>query len=118
MPPVSTVVPPSGPSRYLCEVDRIHIADRLREKATIRAIAAGLGRSPSTVSREINRNRHPVNGQYRPYAKRSTGKPRPSACINHSRPDQTNHVLRRSPETASTSGALHPFLAERIVTRF
>ncbi|MFF0629955.1 helix-turn-helix domain-containing protein [Streptomyces sp. NPDC004296] len=34
-----------------------HIADRLREKAAIRAIAAELGRSPSTISREIRRNR-------------------------------------------------------------
>ena len=38
------------------EADRIHIADRLREKASIRQIAAELGRSPSTVSREIRRN--------------------------------------------------------------
>ncbi|MEU6687304.1 helix-turn-helix domain-containing protein [Streptomyces sp. NPDC046832] len=50
--------PPAGPeepdpSRYLTEADRIHIADRLREKASVRAIAAELGRSPSTVSREI-----------------------------------------------------------------
>ncbi|MFJ9831742.1 helix-turn-helix domain-containing protein [Streptomyces sp. NPDC101169] len=34
--------------RYLTEADRIHIADRLREKASVRAIAAELGRSPST----------------------------------------------------------------------
>ncbi|MET7631085.1 helix-turn-helix domain-containing protein, partial [Streptomyces sp. NPDC005499] len=52
-PPIYQEAPPSGPSRYLREADRIHIADRLREKATIRAIAAELGRSPSTVSREI-----------------------------------------------------------------
>jgi transposase-like protein len=64
-PPISAVVPPSGPSRYLGEADRIHIAERLREKATVRAIAAELGRSPSTVSREIRRNRHPGSGQYR-----------------------------------------------------
>lgn len=51
-PPINTVVPPSGPFRYLREDDRIHIADRLREKATVRAIAAELGRRPSTVSRE------------------------------------------------------------------
>ncbi|MEU5397667.1 IS30 family transposase [Streptomyces tibetensis] len=67
-PPVLAVVPPEGPSRYLREADRIHIADRLREKATIRQIAAELSRSPSTVSREIRRNRHPGNGQYRPHA--------------------------------------------------
>ena len=57
LPPIDAVAPPSGPSRYLREDDRIHIADRLREKATVRAIAAELGRSPSTVSREIRRNR-------------------------------------------------------------
>ncbi|MFE9965663.1 helix-turn-helix domain-containing protein, partial [Streptomyces sp. NPDC005525] len=61
-PPIYQEAPPSGPSRYLREADRIHIADRLRAKATIRAIAAELGRSPSTVSREIRRNRHPGNG--------------------------------------------------------
>ncbi|WP_422524796.1 IS30 family transposase [Streptomyces sp. 5.8] len=66
--PLNAVAPPSAPSRYLRETDRIHIADRLREKATVRAIAAELGRSPSTVSREIRRNRHPVGGQYRPHA--------------------------------------------------
>ncbi|TYC69423.1 acyl-CoA dehydrogenase family protein [Streptomyces sp. CB01881] len=32
----------SGPSRYLSEDERIHIADRLREKATIRATAAAV----------------------------------------------------------------------------
>ncbi|MGW7294808.1 IS30 family transposase [Streptomyces xiamenensis] len=66
--PVTVVAPPPGPSRYLRESDRIHIADRLRDKATVRAIAGELGRSPSTISREIRRNRHPVNGQYRPHA--------------------------------------------------
>jgi IS30 family transposase len=79
-PPIRTVVPPFASSRYLREADRIHIADRLREKATIRAIAAELGRSPSTVSREIRRNRHPVNGQYRPYAAQARAdarRPRP-----------------------------------------
>ncbi|MFF4392607.1 IS30 family transposase [Streptomyces sp. NPDC001552] len=70
-PPISMVVPPSGASRYLCEDERIHIADRLREKATVRAIAAELGRSPSTVSREIRRNRTDgTRGKwhYRPHA--------------------------------------------------
>ncbi|MFD9467413.1 helix-turn-helix domain-containing protein, partial [Streptomyces sp. NPDC060027] len=54
-PPIPAVAP-SGPSRYLREADRIHIADRLREKTTIRQIAAELGRRPSTISREIRRN--------------------------------------------------------------
>lgn len=79
-PPLTAVASPPGPSRYLREADRIHIADRLREKATVRAIAAELGRSPSTVSREIRRNRHPVNGQYRPHAAQARAdarRPRP-----------------------------------------
>lgn len=57
-----------GEAPYLGEDERIHIADRLPEKATVRAITAELGRSPSTVSREIRRNRHPVSGDYRPHA--------------------------------------------------
>ncbi|MFD6986339.1 helix-turn-helix domain-containing protein, partial [Streptomyces sp. NPDC059956] len=52
----------SSPSRCLREAERIHIADRLREQATIRAIAAELGRSPSTISREISRNRTTSTG--------------------------------------------------------
>lgn len=37
---------PASPSRYLTEADRIHITDRLRETASVQAIAAELGRSP------------------------------------------------------------------------
>ncbi|CAM5321452.1 hypothetical protein SAURM35S_04224 [Streptomyces aurantiogriseus] len=57
-PPINaaSVAEPTDPSRYLREADRVHIADRLLEKATIRAIAAELGRSPSTISREVRRN--------------------------------------------------------------
>nr|WP_238783683.1 IS30 family transposase [Streptomyces monomycini] len=44
-------------SRYLSERERLHIADRLREKVSIRSIAAELGRGPSTVSREVRRDR-------------------------------------------------------------
>ncbi|WFB09141.1 IS30 family transposase [Streptomyces sp. LX-29] len=79
-PPAHLVRAASAPSRYLSEADRIHIADRLREKATVRTIAAELGRSPSTVSREIRRNRHPVGGQYRPHAAQARAdarRPRP-----------------------------------------
>ncbi|MEV7347280.1 IS30 family transposase, partial [Streptomyces sp. NPDC093544] len=116
-PPIHAVVPPSGPSRYLCEADRIHIADRLREKASVRAIAAELGRSPSTISREIWRNR--TNGtrglwHYRPYAAQARAdarRPRPKPgkigqCIRLQdyiqerlerrwSPEQIAHQLRR-----------------------
>src|SRR5690606_41052823 len=65
-PRVSVV--PGSSARYLDEEERIYIADRLRDRASLRAIASELGRSPSTISREIRRNRHPTNGQYRPFA--------------------------------------------------
>jgi IS30 family transposase len=55
-------------SRYLTEDERIHIADRLREKASRRQIARELGRDAATISREITRNSHPVSGIYRPHA--------------------------------------------------
>jgi transposase, IS30 family len=50
---------------YLSEDGRIAIADRHRSGEGARSIAAGLGRAPSTVSRELRRNRNPA-GHYRP----------------------------------------------------
>ncbi len=111
-PPVNAVVPPPVeasppvPSRYLGETDRIHIADGLRERATVRAIAAELGRSPSTISREIHRNRHPTNGQYRPHAAQARAvarRPRPKPGKIGQNPElrdfiQDHLTLRWSPE--------------------
>ena len=54
-------------ARYLSEDERVRIADLQRRGHTVRAIAAELGRSPSTVSRELHRNRDPGGGQYRPF---------------------------------------------------
>lgn len=59
--------------RYLSEEERIRIADLRREKKSIRSIAAELGRSPSTISREIRRNHNPNlrpshPSYYRPFA--------------------------------------------------
>ena len=65
-PPVKiTQARPRSP-RYLSEQERIVIADLLAAKMTVRGIAAQLGRSPSTISREIRRNRDP-DGRYRPH---------------------------------------------------
>ncbi|GHH74498.1 IS30 family transposase [Kitasatospora indigofera] len=96
-----TAPPPgalSGPSRYLREDERIHIADRLREKATVRAIAAELSRSPSTISREIRRNRHPGNGQYRPHAAQAradTRRPRPKPGKIARKPELRDFIQHR-----------------------
>ncbi|MFJ3176636.1 IS30 family transposase [Streptomyces roseus] len=72
-PPARPASAPVAPSRFLTQADRLHVADRLREKATVRAIAAELSRSPSTISREIRHNCIPLRGDtsrwvYRPYA--------------------------------------------------
>lgn len=56
------------------------IADRLRAGASQAVIAAELGRSPSTISREVRRNRHPASGDYHPYAaqeRADSRRPRP-----------------------------------------
>ncbi|MDX8053749.1 helix-turn-helix domain-containing protein [Lentzea sp. BCCO 10_0798] len=53
--------------RFLSEDERITIADRRAAGLGIRAIAAELSRSPSTVSREIHRNRDPLTGRYHPH---------------------------------------------------
>jgi len=54
-------------ARYFNQEERILIADRLRLGDSIRAIARLLGRDPSTVSREVERNRNPEFGDYEPY---------------------------------------------------
>ncbi|MDK1346475.1 helix-turn-helix domain-containing protein [Streptomyces sp. 378] len=48
-----------------------------------RAIAAVLGRSPSTISREIRRKRQPANGQYRPRKPRRQAQQRQSRFAPH-----------------------------------
>jgi transposase, IS30 family len=53
--------------RYLSERERVQIADLRAAGAGVRAIAERTGRSPSTVSRELRRNRDPDSGQYRPF---------------------------------------------------
>ncbi|MGW7002179.1 hypothetical protein ACWGCW_04925 [Streptomyces sp. NPDC054933] len=42
-------MPAAGSSRYLCEREGMHIADRLREKASIRSTATELGRRTPTT---------------------------------------------------------------------
>jgi IS30 family transposase len=83
------------------------IADRLHEKATVRAIAAELGRAPSTVSREIRRNRNPsARVPYRPHAAQRRAddrRPRPKTGKIAGNPElraviQDHLVTKRSPE--------------------
>jgi len=52
--------------RYLSADERIEIYGGLQRGDSIRAIARGLGRAPSTVSRELRRNQRPASASYRP----------------------------------------------------
>jgi IS30 family transposase len=53
-------------TRYLTQDERIEIADLRQSGLTLRAIAARLGRAPSTISRELRRNAVTGRG-YRPF---------------------------------------------------
>ena len=53
-------------ARYLSQDERFIITDRRRAGDTVRAIAADLGRAPSTISRELRRNAS-TGGGYGPF---------------------------------------------------
>lgn len=65
-PPVKIKETRPRSPRYLSELERIGIADLLAAETSVRAIALELGRAPSTISREIRRNRG-TDGKYRPH---------------------------------------------------
>ncbi|MGC4937473.1 IS30 family transposase [Kribbella sp. DT2] len=98
-------------SRFLSEDERIVIADRRRARASIRVIAVELGRSASTVSREIRRNAHPGSGDYRPHAAQARAdarRPRPKGGKLAANPELRAVVqgwlgLEWSPEQISRS---------------
>ncbi len=54
-------------ARFLSERERLRIADGLIAGQSLRSIAKELGRSPSTIAREVANNADPATGRYRPY---------------------------------------------------
>jgi len=66
--PISLKAPPEISPRYLSESERIQIADAIQAGQSLRQIATALGRSPSTISREVLRNRSPRLKRYAPRA--------------------------------------------------
>jgi IS30 family transposase len=66
-PPI-TKVAVAVSTRYLHQDERIAVADAFAAGESIRSIGRRLDRDPSTISREINRNRDPGRGAYRPFA--------------------------------------------------
>jgi IS30 family transposase len=90
--PAPAPAPPAS-DRFLSADDRIVIADLLRAGRSVRSIAAELGRSPSTVCREVRRNAEPGSGEYRPYAAQARAEAR------RGRPKQGK--IASSPELAA-----------------
>jgi transposase, IS30 family len=84
--PPSRPVTPSG--RYLSLRERLQIADLLRLNYPMRRIAVELGRSPSTIKRELDRHRD-EQGRYLPQSADHT------ARVQRRRPRQ--HKLIASP---------------------
>jgi len=66
-PPVITTRKAQISPRYLSEDERVRVADLHRQGLSVRAIAVEVDRSPSTVSRELRRNRDAGSGDYRPF---------------------------------------------------
>ena len=96
--PITMPAPVGGPSRFLTEAERIEIADRRWAGESLRVIAAALGRSPSTISRELRRNAHPDSGDYRPHAAhaRATARlPRPKTSKIASDPDLRAYIAAK-----------------------
>ena len=65
--PVAMTNAKSLSARFLSEDERGLIGDRVRAGASLRAIGREVWRAPSTVSREVRRNRD-ESGLYRPFA--------------------------------------------------
>jgi IS30 family transposase len=77
-------------ARYLTRHERYEIARLHDAGVTMRQIAARLRRSPSTISRELARNRDPRSGHYLPerahtQAWRRQRRPKPSKLASHPR---------------------------------
>src|SRR6516225_8748173 len=95
--------------RYLSQQERVRIADLRQAGHGVRAIAEQTGRSPSTISRELRRNRDPGSGQYRPFtahklaaqrrARRRAGKIARDETLRQFVPDRLEQ--RWSPEQIS-----------------
>ena len=89
MPPIE-LSPVSG--RYLCFSEREQIAVMRAEGVSMRRVADRLGRSPSTISRELRRNAATRNGklEYRAStaqwkADLAARRPKPAKLAEHSR---------------------------------
>lgn len=116
---------------YLSQDERIAIADGVRAGESIRSIAARLGRSPSTVSREVRSNIGPT-GRYGPYRAqqlstnrlrrpraRKIDSPRLRRAVQekldkHWSPEQISGRLRRESPDDDAMNACHETICQAI----
>ena len=92
-------------ARYLSQDERFLIADLQREGASIRAIAAELGRAPSTISRELRRNTGP-GGTTGPL--RRTARPSPAGPVRTDAAWKPTQSFARWSAAWSASAGAHP----------
>lgn len=103
------LVPPMDPlsvralsPRFLSEQERVQIADLAGQGLGPTAIGLRLGRAPSTISRELRRNRHET-GQYRPFHAHA------AAALRRRRPKVTK---------IAQSGRLERFVRDKLQIRW
>jgi len=120
-------VPRIGCGRYLSLPERLQIADLRLAGKGVRAIASELGRAPSTISRELTRNRPPQRARrlsptarYAPYAAHTAAqararRPKPAKLDSRELAGlvEARLGLRWSPQQISADlKALHPNRSE------
>lgn len=100
--------------RYLCLDDRLAIGDGLVNKLTLTAIAAGIGKNKSTISREVRA--HSVEGVYLPHqahrdAAAARARPKASKLV-------TDPVLRAQVEVGLERKLSPEQISNRLVKDF
>ena len=96
-PPITPPRPAVISARYLSSEERNTIADLRRAGRTMTSIAAELGRSPGTISRELGRNSDPDDGEYRPHRaqhRAEARRPRPRPGKLSSDPELRDYVQK------------------------
>jgi transposase, IS30 family len=103
---------PARGGRYLDRDERYEIARLCESGLSVRRVAAVLGRSPSTVSRELARNADPRTGHYMPeraqrLARERQRRPKPSKLAGNPRlRAAVQGMLRRRYSPEQVSGRL------------
>jgi IS30 family transposase/transposase-like protein len=95
--------------RYLSLTDRLAIADGLRVGLTLTAIADGIGKCTSTVSREVRR--HSIGGLYLPHQADN------AAAADRARPKQSKLVTNQKLRQVVDDGLSRRYSPEQISHR-